>query len=109
MESGVILAVRTFPGGDAVEIPVLIEPVAGNGYRARGGEPFALCAEGATRAEALEKLRDQVRARLAAGADLVALAVPPPGHPWQPFAGMFPKDPLIDDWKQAVAEYRRQV
>ena len=40
-----------------MQIPILIEPVARNGFRARGGEPFALSAEGATREEALGKLR----------------------------------------------------
>jgi predicted RNase H-like HicB family nuclease len=37
-----------------MQIPVLVEPIAGDGYRARGTEPFGLSAEGATRAEALE-------------------------------------------------------
>ena len=39
-----------------MQIPVLIEPVAGNGFRAQGCEPFGLLAEGATRQAALEKL-----------------------------------------------------
>src|SRR5438874_195671 len=43
-----------------MQISVLIEPVPGNGYRAKGGEPFALSAEGATRGEALARLRDQI-------------------------------------------------
>ena len=29
-----------------MQIPVLIEPVAGNGYRASGGEPFGFTAVG---------------------------------------------------------------
>src|SRR5207248_2597981 len=53
--------------GPAVQIPVLIEPVAGNGYRARGAELFSLSAEGATREEALAKLREQLEARMKAG------------------------------------------
>ena len=36
-----------------MQIPVLIEPIAGNGYRARGGEPLAVVVEAPTRAEAL--------------------------------------------------------
>ena len=31
-----------------MKIAVLIEPVPGNGFRAKGGEPFAMSAEGAT-------------------------------------------------------------
>jgi len=36
-----------------MNIPILIEPVPGNGFRSRGGEPFALSAEGETRAQVL--------------------------------------------------------
>ena len=32
-----------------MKIAVLIEPVPGNGFRAKGGEPLAMSAEGATR------------------------------------------------------------
>ena len=39
-----------------MRISVLIEPVPGNGYRAMGGEPLGLVAEGATRDMALQKL-----------------------------------------------------
>ena len=31
-----------------MQIPILIEPVAGNGFRFRGGEPFGLSVEGAS-------------------------------------------------------------
>ncbi len=51
-----------------MEIPVLIEPVGPNGFRARSGEPFGLTAEGATREEALQKLREMVQNRIAAAA-----------------------------------------
>ena len=39
-----------------MQIPVLVEKVKGNGYRARGTEPFAISAKGSTREEALAKL-----------------------------------------------------
>jgi hypothetical protein len=39
-----------------MQVSVLIERVPGNGYRAKGGEPFCLSAEGATRDEALQGL-----------------------------------------------------
>ena len=50
-----------------MQIPILIEEVPGNGYRSRGGEPFALSAEGATREEVLAKLQEQLQARMKAG------------------------------------------
>jgi len=92
-----------------MDIPVLIEPVAGNGFRARGGEPFALVAEGATREEALQKVREQLQERLQAGSQIVPLDVPGQENPWVKFAGMFKDDPLFDDWQAAIAENRRKA
>jgi hypothetical protein len=92
-----------------MQIPILIEPVAGKGYRARGGEPLALTAEGATAEEALEKLRDLFDHRLAGGAQLVPLEVPDSDNPWMKMAGIFKDDPLFDDWQQAIADYRQKV
>ena len=53
-----------------MDIPVLIEPVAGNGYRAVGVGLAPLTAEGATAEEALHRLRELLASRLAAGARL---------------------------------------
>jgi hypothetical protein len=89
-----------------VQIPILIEPVAGNGCRARGAEPFSLSAEGATREEALAKLREQLEARVKAG-EIVTLEVASAPHALASFVGMFKDDPAIDDWKRSMAEYRR--
>jgi hypothetical protein len=92
-----------------MHLPVLIEPVAGNGFRATGGPPFILSAEGATREEALQKLRQAIARRLETGAEIVSLEIPESEHPLAPFAGMFKDNPLFDEWQQAMAEYRRQV
>jgi hypothetical protein len=93
----------------AMQIPIFIEPVAGNGYRSRGGEQFSLTAEGATREEVLAKLKEQLQARLRDGTELVSLEVPPSAHPLAQYIGMFKDDPLIDEWLQSVADYRKQV
>jgi hypothetical protein len=91
-----------------MEIPILIEPVNANGYRARSGEPLVLTAEGATEEEALRNLRDLIDQRLSNGAKLVALSVAPYQHGFARFAGTWsPGDPVIDQWKQAVEEHRR--
>jgi predicted RNase H-like HicB family nuclease len=94
-----------------VEIPVLIEPVAGNGYRAKSGEPLALTAEGATRDEALRKLRELLQQRLHGGAEVAAVEVPgsTAPNPWVEFVGMFKDDPYFDEWQQAIAENRRKA
>lgn len=92
-----------------MQIPILIEAVAGNGYRSRGGELYALSAEGATHEEVLAKLKDQLQARLKEGAAIVPLDVPAEPHPLARFVGMFKDDPLIDEWKKAMVEYRRTI
>jgi hypothetical protein len=92
-----------------MQIPILIEPIAGNGYRASGGPPLAVVVEAPTREEALAKLKEQLQARLRDGAEIVQLELPPATHPLAKFAGMFKDDPLLPEWKEAMAEYRRQV
>jgi len=61
-----------------MQISVLVEPVAGNGYRAHGAEPFGVSAEAATREEAVAKVRQLCQARLSGGAELVTVKVGPP-------------------------------
>jgi hypothetical protein len=56
-----------------MQIPVLVERVNGKGYRACGKEPFAVSARGATREEALAKLRAKIQARLKKGSEIVGL------------------------------------
>jgi hypothetical protein len=90
-----------------MEIPILIEPVAGNGFRARGGEPFRLAAEGSTAEEALQNPHQLIKAQLVAGARVVPLELPTAEHLLAPFAGMFKDDPLFDEWQQAIADYHR--
>ncbi len=93
-----------------MQIPILIEPVAGNGYRARGAEPFSLSAEGATREEALANLRQQLQTRIRAGATIVPLELPVEEHPLAKYAGMYsPDDPLVQEWLSIIAENRRKA
>src|SRR5690349_1752922 len=92
-----------------MQIPVLVEPIEANGYRARSGEPFALIAEGTTAEEAVEKLKDLLVAHMASGSRIVPVEVPDTGHPWARFAGMYKDDPLFDEWQQAIAERRKQI
>ena len=94
-----------------MQIPILIEPVAGNGFRSRGGEPFGLSVEGATRQEVLDKLKEQLAACLRDGTELVSLDVTaqPASNPWVQFAGMFKDDPYFEEWQQAIADNRRKM
>ena len=93
-----------------MQIPILIEPVAGNGYRARGAEPFALSAEGATREEALANLWQQLQIRMESRVAIVPLEVPLEKHPLAKHAGVYsPDDPLVQEWLSIVAENRRKA
>jgi hypothetical protein len=96
-------------GRSSVQIPVLIERVAGNGYRARGGEPLALTAEGPTPEAALAKLKEQVAARLRRGANVVPMELSREPHPLAEFAGMFKDDPDFKEVLQAISQNRRKM
>ncbi len=93
-----------------MKIAVLIEPMNGKGFRATGGEPLSMTAEGSTREEALDQLKAQFQARLNAGAEVVEIDLGPVEHPLLKFAGMYdPNDPWIQEWLKEVEEYRKQV
>jgi hypothetical protein len=91
-----------------MRIPVLVERVKGNGYRARGTEPFSLSARGSTREDALAKLRAKIKARLKGG-EIVGLEVGAEPHPLAEFAGMFKDDPDFADVLQIMAENRKRM
>lgn len=82
---------------------VLVEPTADGGYRATCGEPIPTAAEGATRDEAVARLRETVAARLTGGAELVRLPLylPTLRPDW-------PDDDVTRNFFESVAEYRRQ-
>jgi hypothetical protein len=90
-----------------MEIPVLIEPVPGIGFRASGGEPFAIVVEGETPEAALAQFKEEVSAKLHNGAKIASVTIQPEEHPWLEFAGMFdPEDPLIQEWLAVMKEQR---
>jgi hypothetical protein len=93
-----------------MEIPVLLEPVAGNGFRARGPEPFALVADGSTPELAIERFRKLLQERLAAGVQIVPVHLPETAHPLTRFAGTLnSEDPLVKAWEESMAEYRKKI
>ncbi|MFI5460405.1 MAG: hypothetical protein ACHRXM_33735 [Isosphaerales bacterium] len=92
-----------------MQIPVLVERLKGNGYRARGSEPFAVTAKGATRAEALAKLREKIQRRFKEGTEVVGMEVGTHRPPLLKFAGMFKDDPLFAAWQKSIVEYLQEV
>ncbi len=91
-----------------MQIPILIEAIAGNGYRARGGEPLPLSAEGPTREAALAKLKEQLQDRLR-DAEIVPLELAIEPHPLAEFAGMFRDDPDFQKVLDIMAANRRKM
>jgi hypothetical protein len=62
-----------------------------------------------TRDEAVQRLREMIDRRLDAGAEVVGLEIRVGVHPLARFAGMLKDDPLLQPWKEAMADYRRQA
>jgi hypothetical protein len=90
-----------------MQIPILIEPIEGDRYRARAGEPFAMSAEGATKLQAYQKLQELIFARIRAGAELMTLEVPL-AHPLSVCAGAMKNDPFFDEMEKIMAENRHR-
>ena len=89
-----------------MQIPILVESVPGVGYRASG---LGVEAEGASSQDPIEKLREEVEHRVAAGGQLASIELPATEHPLARWAGDLKDDPLFDEWVSAMQEYRRQV
>jgi hypothetical protein len=90
-----------------MQIPILIEPIEGDRYRARAGEPFAMSAEGETKMEAYKKLEEMIFKRMQAGAELFTLDLQE-APPHSLCAGSAKNNPLFDKWQAAIAENRRR-
>ncbi|NET60105.1 MAG: type II toxin-antitoxin system HicB family antitoxin [Symploca sp. SIO2E6] len=67
-------------------------------------------AEGSTKTEALEKLRQLLTARLP-NTEIVSLEIdlPKSEHPWMKFAGMFKDDPEFEEVLADIATYRHEL
>lgn len=93
-----------------MKIAAFIERTSGNGYRAFSTSPADVEADGTTREQAVERLRATLQQRLAqlevVEVDVTARVEP---HPWLAIAGSWKDRPGIDEFEQAVRDYRRQV
>ncbi len=93
-----------------MQIPILVEPVTNNGYRATCGPPLTMSAEGATRDEAVDKLELLLRDRLSNGVEIVSAEVPARvvENAWVKYAGMFKDDPMFAEVLEIMKDNRRQ-
>lgn len=91
-----------------MQIPILIERVLENGFRASGAIPFTFAVEGTTREEVVQKTKQLIESRLQAGSELVQVEVPEEeDNPWLKMAGMWDKnDLLVQEWKEIMRENR---
>jgi hypothetical protein len=93
-----------------MDISVVVEKVADNGYQATSYVPAHVVAQGRTRQEALDRLSDELRDRLSS-AEVVTLSVPLLGdaHPWKAIAGSWRESPDRSEIERNLQEYRQQV
>ena len=93
-----------------MEIAVLIEPVEGNGFRARGVELASLSAEGPTREAALEYQRKLLQDKVCGGSQIVSVDTAASEPPLRLVAGICdPEDTLMAGWKATMTANRRQA
>ena len=93
-----------------MELPVVIEPIENQAFRARLGDPLGMSAEGATQVEAMQNLKVLLEKRLASGMQISSLTLPLEPHAWMKCAGIFREDdPVIQDWQKAIQDYRDEV
>ena len=89
---------------------VFVEKVGKKKYRASTSQPVPLETEGASQDEALDRLYELAKSRLAAGQlILMNLPDPPATNPWQSYAGIWKDHPEFDSFLESIAEYRRSV
>ena len=87
-----------------MEFAVLIQQVSGNGYRASCGEPLVATAEGATRDEAIAKLRVDLESRTTAADEIIRLTI----HPKRVISKepVWPDDDITRDVLEGIAAAR---
>jgi hypothetical protein len=96
-----------------MDIPVLIQPVAGKGFVATA-PAFGWSAEGATEDEALQAIRQKVTVGTT-GVHVAMVVVPngvsptPGTNALMKWAGTWKDDPMIDDYERAIEEYRKTI
>jgi hypothetical protein len=93
-----------------MEIPVVIEKVHGNGFRARVSMPDSLSIEGPSREAVLSGMKALLQEKLAE-LEVVRLDVSVPGerNPWLAVAGMWKDDPDALEAEEYSRQYRQQV
>jgi hypothetical protein len=92
-----------------MQIPVIVEALGQDQFRAEAASPISLVAEGKSSEEAVQNLRARIEHEFSNGRQIVMLDVSlPQEHAWLKYVGHLKDDPLFDEWQTAIQEYRRQ-
>jgi hypothetical protein len=92
-----------------MQIPVVVETLGVNQFRAEAPAPFSVTAEAKTSAEAVQNLRARIEKEFANGKQIVALNLEVSGeNPWIQFAGHLKDETFLSDFQEGLVEYRRQ-
>ena len=92
-----------------MQIPVVIEPIPGNRFRAKCGTPIPMMVEGDSAEESLRLWQEKYAAILPADAEVVRVESASGNlPPWAKFIGDLKDDPLVEVWRDCLEEYRSQ-
>ena len=92
-----------------MQIPIVIESLPGNRFRAKSTTALPLAVEGNTAEESLRLWRERFASVLPSDAEVVAVDQPvPESHAFAKFIGTLKNDRLVELWREGVAEYRRE-
>lgn len=92
-----------------MQIPIVVETLGHDQYRAEAPAPFSLTAEGKSSAEAVQNLRARIEKEFSNGKQIVMLDLTVDGeNPWIQFAGHLKDESFLSDFQAGLAEYRRQ-
>ena len=91
-----------------MELPILIEPLADKGFRARLNEPLGLVAEGPTKEQALASLKQLLDQRLRNGLEIASIPVGNGAARSLLSGGIWNEnDPDVQEWLRTIEENRR--
>jgi hypothetical protein len=94
-----------------MQIPVVIEPLPNNRFRAECSTPLPMIVEGDSAEDSLRRWREKFASVLPADAEVNVIRVEAAAAslpPWAKYIGELKDDPLLDEWRACVEEYRRQ-
>ena len=92
-----------------MQIPIVVEAVGQDQYRAEAPAPFSVTADGKTSAEAVQNLRERIAEEFSNGRKIVLIDLPMGDeNPWIQFAGHLKDETFLSDFQAGLAEYRRQ-